>query len=171
MPTADIRKAAILLLSLPEDQAAGILSKLEPKQVEAVSIEIAKNSSLTADEQQAVILEFANTDPKSVANTSGGLDVAKSLVEKAFGEKHEYAGEYSTFDRGNALWIFAERRYAESADLFDRRAPADDCLDPFAPAAILWGRSTLGSACRSAAFGDPANRNHGADESRDHSRG
>ena len=39
---SDIRKAAILLMSLPQEQAAQLLAKLEPKQVEAVSIEIAK---------------------------------------------------------------------------------------------------------------------------------
>jgi flagellar motor switch protein FliG len=84
--TADIRKAAILLLSLPEDQAANLLGKLDPKQVEAVSIEIVKNNAITSEEQQAVIREFADIDPKMVASSAGGLDVAKSLVEKAFGK-------------------------------------------------------------------------------------
>ncbi len=86
MPSVDIRKAAILLLSLPEDQAAALLAQLDPKQVEAVSIEIVKNNAITSEEQQAVIREFADIDPKSVASSSGGLDVAKSLVEKAFGK-------------------------------------------------------------------------------------
>ncbi len=86
MSTAEIRKAAILLLSLPEDQAATLLAKLDPKQVEAVSIEIVKNNAITSEEQQAVIREFADIDPKMVASSAGGLDVAKSLVEKAFGK-------------------------------------------------------------------------------------
>ncbi len=86
MPSVDIRKAAILLLSLPEDQAAALLAQLDPKQVEAVSIEIVKNNAITSEEQQSVIREFADIDPKSVASSSGGLDVAKSLVEKAFGK-------------------------------------------------------------------------------------
>ena len=42
MAEENVRKAAILLMSLPEEQAAQILSKLTPKQVEVVSIEIAK---------------------------------------------------------------------------------------------------------------------------------
>ena len=37
-----IRKAAVLLMSLPQDEAAQLLSKLAPKQVEAVTIEIAR---------------------------------------------------------------------------------------------------------------------------------
>jgi flagellar motor switch protein FliG len=38
---SDIRKAAILLMSLPEDQAVQLMAKLTSKQVEQVSIEIA----------------------------------------------------------------------------------------------------------------------------------
>ena len=82
----DIRKAAILLMSLPEDQAAQLLNKLTAKQVELVSIEIAKLGRLTADEQELVIHEFADANPNSLGLAGGGLDVAKSLVEKAFGK-------------------------------------------------------------------------------------
>ena len=42
MSTHDLRKAAVLLMSLPPEQAAGLLGKLDPRQMEAVSIEIAK---------------------------------------------------------------------------------------------------------------------------------
>ena len=38
----ELRKAAVLLTSLPEEEAGKLLAKLSPKQVEAVSIEIAK---------------------------------------------------------------------------------------------------------------------------------
>lgn len=83
---SDIRKAAILLMSLPEEQAAQILSKLTPKQVEVVSIEIAKLGRLSGDEQEAVIHEFAEANPNSLGMAGGGLDLAKSLVEKALGK-------------------------------------------------------------------------------------
>lgn len=73
-------------MSLPEQQAALILAKLEPKQVEAVSIEIAKMGAIAGDEQQAVIEEFANVNPTQLSGRSGGLEVAKSLVEQAFGK-------------------------------------------------------------------------------------
>src|SRR5204863_5204991 len=84
---SDIRKAAILLMSLPEDQAGALMSKLAPKQVEQVSIEIAKLGRLTSDEQEKVIHEFADANPNSLGLAGGGLDVAKSLVEKALGTK------------------------------------------------------------------------------------
>jgi len=82
----DIRKAAILLMSLPDDQAAQLMSKLEPKQVEAVSIEIAKLGSVSGDEQEAAIQEFAGSNPSGMAMRSGGLELAKQLVEKALGK-------------------------------------------------------------------------------------
>jgi flagellar motor switch protein FliG len=83
---AEIRKAAILLMSLPEEQAAQLLSKLTPKQVELVSIEIARLGRLSAEEQEQVIHEFAEANPNSLGLAGGGLDLAKSLVEKALGK-------------------------------------------------------------------------------------
>ena len=84
---ANLRKAAILLMSLPEDQAAQLLSKLAPKQVEQVSIEIAKLGRLGNEEQEEAIQEFADANPNSMGLAGGGIDVAKSLVEKALGTK------------------------------------------------------------------------------------
>jgi len=52
MINSDIHKAAILLMSMPNDQAAQLLTRLEPKQVETVSIEIAKISNISGDEQE-----------------------------------------------------------------------------------------------------------------------
>ena len=84
--TSDIRKAAVLLMSLPEEEAATLLAKLDPKQVEAVSIEIARLGPVSGDEQETVIREFAEVNPGSLASGSGGLEVAKKLVEKALGK-------------------------------------------------------------------------------------
>jgi flagellar motor switch protein FliG len=82
----DLRKAAVLLMSLPDDLAAQLMSKLEPKQVESVSIEIAKLGTVTGDEQESTIHEFAGANPSSMAIRAGGLEVAKTLVEKALGK-------------------------------------------------------------------------------------
>jgi len=84
---SDIRKAAILLMSLPEEQAAQLMSKLGPKQVEQVSIEIAKLGRLAAEEQELVIHEFADSNPSALGLAGGGIDLAKSLVEKALGSR------------------------------------------------------------------------------------
>jgi flagellar motor switch protein FliG len=81
-----VRKAAILLMSLPQDAAAQLMSKLEPKQVEAVSIEIAKLGRVGSEEQSTVIHEFADENPNALGGESGSLDLARSLVEKALGK-------------------------------------------------------------------------------------
>jgi flagellar motor switch protein FliG len=81
----DLRKAAVLLTSLPEEEAALVMSRLDAKQVELVSIEIAKLKSVTSDEQEQIILQFADTNP-SASSDAGGLDRAKSLVQKALGK-------------------------------------------------------------------------------------
>jgi flagellar motor switch protein FliG len=86
MPT-DLRKAAILLTSLPEEQAAQLLSKLNSKQVEAVTIQIAKLGRLTADEQESVLREFGQSNPNTLGGEAGGVEFAKNLVEKAFGDQ------------------------------------------------------------------------------------
>jgi flagellar motor switch protein FliG len=84
--TLDLRKAAILLMSLPQEQAAALLGKLDPKQVETVSIEIAKLNAVGGEEQHAVIMEFADIDPKGLGGGTGGLDTARNLIERALGK-------------------------------------------------------------------------------------
>src|SRR5262245_61044724 len=86
MATLEMRKAAVLLMSLPEEQAAALLGKLTPKQVELVSIEIAKLGSISGEEQEQIMFEFADSNPNMTGTSSGGLDVAKQLVEKALGK-------------------------------------------------------------------------------------
>jgi flagellar motor switch protein FliG len=80
-----LRKAAIMLMSLPHEEAAALMSKLAPKEVEQVSIELARLGSVGSDEQENIINEFANSSTGSVAG-SGGLELAKTLVEKALGK-------------------------------------------------------------------------------------
>jgi flagellar motor switch protein FliG len=84
--TTEIRKAAVLLMSLSRDQAANLLSKLEPKQMEAVSIEIAKLGAISGEEQEQVIQDFAAANPTALTGELGGLSVAKSLLEQVFGK-------------------------------------------------------------------------------------
>jgi flagellar motor switch protein FliG len=86
MANSDLRKAAVLLASLPEEEAAGLLGKLTPKQVEVVSIEIAKLGHIAGDEQSNTIREFADVNPNAFGITPGGIDLAKNLVEKALGK-------------------------------------------------------------------------------------
>ncbi len=83
---SNIHNAAVLLMSLPEEEAAVVLSKLSPKMVEQVSIEIARTERVSADEQDHVIRDFAESKP-SATTEGGGIDLAKSLVKRALGSE------------------------------------------------------------------------------------
>jgi flagellar motor switch protein FliG len=81
---SDVHNAAVLLMSLPEEAASTLLGKMEAKQVEQVSIEIARMRHISPEEQEKVILEFAQTTP-SAGGGGGGLEAARSLLQKALG--------------------------------------------------------------------------------------
>lgn len=84
---SDLHKAAVLLTSLPEEEAASLMGRLDSKMVEQVSIEIARLKSVSAEEEQQAIMQFAESSPTGSGSQSGGLDRAKSLVQMALGKK------------------------------------------------------------------------------------
>jgi flagellar motor switch protein FliG len=90
MVSPGVHKAAVLLMSLDEEDAALLLSRMPTKQVEAVSLAIAQMSEASGEEQERVINEFFSSTPSPLSSSAGGLDKAKSLVKKALGKE---AGE------------------------------------------------------------------------------
>jgi flagellar motor switch protein FliG len=82
----NLRKAAVLLTCLPRQVAAKLMSRLSPAQIEAVSIEIAYLGRVTAEEQNAVINEFADSSGAALGGTSGNLELARTLINEALGE-------------------------------------------------------------------------------------
>jgi flagellar motor switch protein FliG len=81
---SDLHNAAVLFMTLPEEEASTLLTKLEPKQVEQVLIEICRTRAIGIDEQDRVIKEFAEANP-AAAIRGGGLELAKTLIQKALG--------------------------------------------------------------------------------------
>jgi flagellar motor switch protein FliG len=82
-----LRKAAVVLLSLPQEEAGQLLSRLNDKQIEAVTIEIAKLPRVDGEEQEETIREFSSQNPRALSGSSGGIELAKKLVERALGTK------------------------------------------------------------------------------------
>lgn len=82
----DLRKAAILLLSLDKPLAAEVLSQLPRRQVELVTIEIAKLEGVTKEEQEKVLEEFSNLARNRVPMERGGMDLATELLKQSLGE-------------------------------------------------------------------------------------
>lgn len=83
----DIRKAAILLLSLDKPLAAEILSQLPRKMVEAVTFEIAQLDDVTKEEQDAVLNEFHALAKQRTHIERGGMDFANDLLEQSLGSE------------------------------------------------------------------------------------
>ena len=86
------RKAAIVLVSLPEEEAGMLLSKFDLQQIEQVCVEIARMNRVTTNEQETVIREFADSN-RVGGPKSGSLELAKNLIKKALGSEASSAIE------------------------------------------------------------------------------
>ena len=75
-----VRKAAILLLSLNQDEAAEILKRLPPEAVEEVSREIASLGDIQLPTRQNVFTEFYNLALANSYVSEGGLEYAKNTL-------------------------------------------------------------------------------------------
>jgi flagellar motor switch protein FliG len=82
----DLRKAAILLLSLDKPLAAEVLSQLPRRQVELVTVEIAKLENVSKEQQEAVLEEFSQLARDRVPMERGGMDLAAELLRQSLGE-------------------------------------------------------------------------------------
>lgn len=78
------RKAAIVLVSLPEEEAGMLLGKFDLQQIEQVCVEIASMNRVTTNEQETVIREFADSN-RVGGPKSGSLELAKNLIKKSLG--------------------------------------------------------------------------------------
>jgi flagellar motor switch protein FliG len=81
-----VRKSAILLLSLTQEQAAEILKRLPPEAVEDVSREIASIGEVTMDTRKGIFGEFYNLALANSYVSEGGLEYAKALIRKSLGD-------------------------------------------------------------------------------------
>lgn len=82
----DLRKAAILLLSLDKPLAAEVVSQLPRRMVELVTLEIAKIDDVTKEQQEAVLEEFDRLARERVPIERGGMELAAELLKQSLGE-------------------------------------------------------------------------------------
>ena len=78
-----VRKAAILLLSLEEDQAAELLKRLGPEAVEEVSREIASMGQVQSAARDQVFGEFYSNVLVNRRTAEGGVESVKALIRKS----------------------------------------------------------------------------------------
>jgi len=85
----ELRKAAILLLSLEKPLAAEVISQFPPECVEAITIELTRVNDVTKEQQDAVLEEFYNLSLARKHIEQGGFEFAQGLLEQSLG--HEKA--------------------------------------------------------------------------------
>jgi len=81
-----LRKAAIVIMSLPTRDAARVLSKLPMPYIEALSLAIAQLDNVSGDEQENVISSFFESKASALDPSGGGLERAKELIRQALGD-------------------------------------------------------------------------------------
>ncbi len=80
---SNLQKAAILLASLPQEEAVALIGRLDDEQAKAVTIEMAGLGRIPGDVQKTVCTEFENADPNAFSGEHGGRDKALELLTKA----------------------------------------------------------------------------------------
>ena len=78
-----LRKAAILLVSLGEERASKVLSKLDGEMIELITTEIAQVETVEEQEQESVIKEFYQRSLARKYYETGGITFARQLLEKS----------------------------------------------------------------------------------------
>jgi flagellar motor switch protein FliG len=85
------QKAAILLLQVGKERAAQVLRTMRETEVADLMAEIARLRNVDTAIVDDVLHEFGSLAGSKIAITSGGLELARSMLEEAIGE--EKAGE------------------------------------------------------------------------------
>ena len=79
------QKVAIVLMALGEEEAGKVTSMMDPDEVEAISLEIAKLDRVDQTLVAQVIEEWQHTERAAVSIAEGGVTFAKRILENAFG--------------------------------------------------------------------------------------
>ncbi len=80
-----LRKAAILLVMIGDEATSAILRELDEDEVQEISREIARVSSLTSAEAEGVLEEFYQMGVAHDYVVKGGIDYARKVLISAFG--------------------------------------------------------------------------------------
>jgi flagellar motor switch protein FliG len=79
------QKLAALLVMVGSESASEILKQFQPREVEAVSREMARFNLITREQQQEILFDFSEVALAASTSVSAGLDVTRNTLEKALG--------------------------------------------------------------------------------------
>lgn len=81
------QKAAILLISLGPELSAQIFKHLKDEEIEQLTLEIANIRKVKSEEKELIVKEFHELLLAKEYITSGGIEYAKDILEKALGSQ------------------------------------------------------------------------------------
>jgi flagellar motor switch protein FliG len=79
------QKLAALLVMLGPDSAGQILKQFQPRELEAVSREMARFNLITHRQQQEILQEFSEVAIAASTSISAGVEVTRNTLERALG--------------------------------------------------------------------------------------
>jgi flagellar motor switch protein FliG len=127
------RRVAKFLILIGGDQAAGILSKLDIEQVEAISREIASIRGISGDEAADILEEFHSLLSSTygfLGASSGGVEAARRLLYAAFGPEKgsDFLSRALPETKGNPLTFLGDFNGEQIALLLKEESPAAAAL-------------------------------------------
>jgi flagellar motor switch protein FliG len=79
------KKAAVLLVALGAERAAGVFRHLRDDEIEVLSLEMAQTQSITSQATEAVFEEVVETSMAHEYFAEGGVDYAREVLEASLG--------------------------------------------------------------------------------------
>lgn len=83
----DLKRAAIIMLSLDKDAASRVLNHLPKEEMELLTMEIARTDDVTRMEQDEAIEKFRNDVESRTVIERGSLEIAGELLAQTIGEE------------------------------------------------------------------------------------
>lgn len=80
-----IQKLAALLVMLGSESAAIILKQFAPREIEAISREMARFNLITREQQLEILQDFSEVAVAASTSVSAGVEVTRNMLEKALG--------------------------------------------------------------------------------------
>ena len=116
------QKAAAVVVSLGADKASLLYKYMDPEDVETLTLEVARLGYLDSEMTEGVLTDFYEMCLTNKAITEGGLEYAKTVLEKAFGEqtaaqllekveKSMKNRQFAFLDKADAKSLFSALQY------------------------------------------------------------
>lgn len=121
-PLTGPQKAAAVIVSVGADKVSQIYKYMDPDDVEALTLEVARLGYLDSQQTEDVLGDFYEMCLTNKAITEGGLEYAKTVLEKAFGEqtaaellakveKSMKNRQFAFLDKADAKSLFSALQY------------------------------------------------------------